>query len=137
MARTGYPYPTPSEMEVLQVIWRKGASTAGDILEFLRLQGDTEATYASVLKLLKVMHKKDLVTRWRDGKRHVYQAKVRKRETLHQVFESIFQKSITGMHREIVFQLFEGERLSKEALDEIRKICEKAKSSERGDHDAD
>jgi predicted transcriptional regulator len=61
MARPKLPRPTDAELEILNVLWRRGPSTVREIHEDLV---ETRATgYTSVLKLVQNMAGKGLVER--------------------------------------------------------------------------
>ena len=64
--------PTPSELEILQVLWSRGPSTVREIHEVL--SQEKEIGYTSALKLLQIMTTKGLVQRSEDQRAHVYTA---------------------------------------------------------------
>jgi BlaI family penicillinase repressor len=64
--------PTPSELEILQILWTRGPSTVREIHEVLSKEKDLG--YTSALKLLQIMTSKGLVSRTEDQRAHVYVA---------------------------------------------------------------
>ena len=64
--------PTESELEILQVIWKKGQCTVRDVHEELAKSKD--AGYTTTLKLMQIMHDKGLVERDTTAKTHLYKA---------------------------------------------------------------
>ena len=62
--------PTPSELEILQILWTRGPSTVREIHDVLGQE--KEVGYTSALKLLQIMTGKGLVTRVEDQRAQVY-----------------------------------------------------------------
>ena len=50
--------PTNSELEILQVIWRKGSCTVRDVNEQLVKDKSAQIGYTTTLKLMQIMHEK-------------------------------------------------------------------------------
>ena len=53
--------PTESELEILQVLWKRGPATVREVLD--ELADERGRVYTTVLKLLQIMHEKGLVKR--------------------------------------------------------------------------
>ena len=71
--------PTESELEILQVLWDKGAATVRDVHEVLSVYKDSG--YTTTLKLMQIMHEKGIVTRDDSNKTHIYKPNVDKEKT--------------------------------------------------------
>src|ERR1044071_6435258 len=76
MATTRYIKPTESELEILQVLWKRGLATVREVHEELAALKD--AGYTTTLKLMQIMHEKGLVKRDDSMRTHVYQAAISK-----------------------------------------------------------
>ena len=74
MARPKLPRPTDAELEILNVLWRRGPSTVREVQEVLSAQ--REVGYTTALKLLQIMFEKGLVRRDESSRTHVYEAGV-------------------------------------------------------------
>src|SRR5205814_459077 len=64
--------PTNAELEILRVLWQRGASTVRDVHE--SLDHARPVGYTTVLKLLQIMVEKGLVRRDASARSHVYTA---------------------------------------------------------------
>jgi BlaI family penicillinase repressor len=64
--------PTESELEILQVIWKKGQCSVRDVHE--ELAKNKDSGYTTTLKLMQIMHEKGLVERDTNAKTHLYKA---------------------------------------------------------------
>jgi predicted transcriptional regulator len=56
------PQPTPAELELLRILWRTGPADAKKVAEALTLER-ADASYATVLRQLQLMHAKGMLTR--------------------------------------------------------------------------
>src|SRR5256885_16812111 len=74
--------PTDAELEILTVLWSRGASTVREVYEVLRRRRKS-AQYATVLKFMQIMAQKGLLKRDDTDRAHVYEP-VRPREVVQQ-----------------------------------------------------
>src|SRR4029078_11821223 len=73
------PWPTKAELDILQVLWERGASTVRDV--HAALYGSDCAGYTTALKLMQIMHAKGLVERDESQRAHIYRAGISKQRT--------------------------------------------------------
>jgi len=66
MPRPRSEHPTPGELEVLQVLWRRGPSTVREVMN--ELNRSRPRAYTSVMSLLNVMVDKGWLNRQRQGR---------------------------------------------------------------------
>ena len=85
---------TEKELEILQIIWKKGATSVKDVHE--ALGGDEENGYTTILKLMQIMHEKGLVTRQKSGKLHLYEAVPTLEKTRQQILDKMIQTVFQG-----------------------------------------
>src|SRR6188474_213536 len=97
MSSTKFVKPTESELEILQVLWRKSLATVRDVHE--ELSQSKDVGYTTTLKLMQIMHEKGLVKRDESTRTHVYQSAVNREKTqkhlLDKMIESLFGGSST------------------------------------------
>jgi len=122
-ARKTLSKPTGKELEILQTIWKKGASSVKDV--HLALGGDPTNGYTTILKLMQIMHEKGLLTRQKAGKLHLYKAVTSRentnRQLVHKMIETVFQ----GSAAQLVLSALGNNKSSKAELDEIRRYLNK------------
>ena len=58
--KNSLPKATEKELEILQIIWKKGSTSVKDVHE--ALGGDQLNGYTTILKLMQIMHEKGLLT---------------------------------------------------------------------------
>lgn len=110
--------PTESELEILTVLWDRGASTVREVHEILEKQ--KESGYTTTLKLMQIMHEKGLLQRDASAKTHIYEAAVPKEETQAQLLNKMIDTVFSGSASQLVMQALGHHRSSPEELDRIR-----------------
>jgi predicted transcriptional regulator len=118
--------PTDSELEILNVLWSRGAMTVRDVHEVL--EQHKEIGYTTTLKLLQIMHEKGLVSRNTDSKTHIYQAAVDQTETRGQLLDRMIETVFNGSASKLVLQALGQHQAD---ADELRKIREYLDSLEQ------
>jgi BlaI family transcriptional regulator, penicillinase repressor len=125
MATTKTIKPTESELEILQILWKKGNASVREVHEELLLT--KEAGYTTTLKLMQIMHEKGLVKRDDSIKTHIYQAAVSKEKTQKHLLNKMIDTLFGGSPGELVMQALGNHKASAEELEEIQKILDNLK----------
>ena len=124
--------PTSAELEILDVLWERGAATVREVYEILHAR-ERPTVYTTVLKLLQIMHEKDLVERDSSAKAHIYRARISQDETQKGLVSDLLEKAFRGSALKLVQHVLETKPASAEELSEIRKlIAEAEKKGENG-----
>jgi predicted transcriptional regulator len=128
MAKINQPRPTDAELEILNVLWQRGASTVRDVFEAL---GKTKPIgYTTVLKFMQIMADKGLVRRDEEQRAHVYTATVPQAETQRQMVSDLLRRAFDNSASQLVMQALANKKTSPEELAEIRRLLD---AYERGD----
>ncbi|WP_234734346.1 BlaI/MecI/CopY family transcriptional regulator [Tellurirhabdus bombi] len=114
--------PTDSELEILQVIWAKGPSTVRQVNE--ELSRSKEVGYTTTLKLMQIMHEKNLLSRTEEGRYHIYTALVTEGDTRQNLLDRFVETTFRGSAAQLVMQALGNSKTSKEELDEIQKLID-------------
>jgi BlaI family penicillinase repressor len=117
--------PTESELEILQILWKKVNASVREVHE--ELLATKEAGYTTTLKLMQIMHEKGLVKRDDSIKTHIYQAAVSKEKTQKQLLNKMINSVFGGSPGELVMQALGNHKASAEELEEIQKILDNLK----------
>jgi BlaI family penicillinase repressor len=112
---------TGAELEILRVLWRRGASTVREVFEALESRG---TGYTTVLKLMQIMAQKGLVHRDEREKTHVYRAAVAAASTERKLVKAFIDKAFEGSTSRLVMSALSAKPASKEELDEIRALLD-------------
>jgi BlaI family transcriptional regulator, penicillinase repressor len=129
MARTSLARPTDAELEILRVLWRRGASTVREVQE--ALQQTKPTGYTTVLKLMQIMTDKGLVRRDERQRAHVYEAQRAQEQTQRQLVSDLLERVFNGSASSLVMQALASKKTSANELSEIRKILDQVERGRR------
>ncbi|MHC4251241.1 MAG: BlaI/MecI/CopY family transcriptional regulator [Planctomycetota bacterium] len=122
--------PTPGQLRILQVLWRRGPSTVRQVLEELEREKPTH--YTTVLKLMQIMFERGLVTRDESGRSHVYSAASGMDRTKQGLVDDLLERAFGGSAKSLVMHALSGKRSTPEELDEIRRYIDDMKRRKKG-----
>lgn len=117
--------PTESELEILQVLWRRGRATVREVHE--ELAATKDVGYTTTLKLMQIMFEKGLVQRDQSAKIHQYEPLVSRDKTQQQLLDKMISSLFSGSASELVLQALGNHQASAEELDEIQKVLDQLK----------
>src|SRR6185437_11959176 len=83
--------PTPTELEILRVLWDRGPSTVREVHE--TLSSAREIGYTTVLKIMQIMTAKGMVRRNEESRAHVYQACQPAEKTKQQLVSDLLHRA--------------------------------------------
>ena len=114
------PKPTTAELDLLQTLWPLGAATARQVHEAMQ-QTRPEVTYATVLRLMQIMHTKGLLTRDESERSHVY-APAQAQDSLQtNLLKDLMQKAFAGSAKALVLAALKS-GISKKERAEIEQL---------------
>src|SRR5215468_4861387 len=116
------PRPTDAELDILAVLWDRGASTVRDVHERLVKRRPTQ--YTTVLKLMQIMAEKGLVRRNEDQRAHVYEAAKPREWTQRQLAGDLLQRAFAGSARGLMLGALAAKKATKAELAELRRLLD-------------
>jgi BlaI family transcriptional regulator, penicillinase repressor len=129
MARTSLPRPTDAELEILRVLWQRGACTVREVQEALHQAKPTG--YTTVLKMMQIMTDKGLVRRDERQRAHVYEPQLAREETQQQMVSDLLERVFNGSASSLVMQALATKKTSASELSEIRKMLDEVERGRR------
>jgi len=123
------PRPTPSELEILSVLWETGPATVREVQQALDAKRPTG--YTTVLKLLQIMTEKGLVRRDEKERAHRYTPKFPRERTEQQIVEDLLDRAFGGSSSRLVMQALSSRKASPEELDRIRLLLDEIEGKKR------
>ena len=130
MSKQELPRPTDAELEILNVLWQRGAATVREVHEEL---GARKATlYTTVLKMLQIMTEKGLVERDESQRAHLYRPRLAQDETQRQLLNDLLARAFDGSAAKLVMQALSAKEASAEELTEIRALLDRFESERAG-----
>jgi predicted transcriptional regulator len=120
------PKPTASELEMLRLLFALGPSTAKQV-HAAALETRPDMNYATVLRLLQVMHTKGLLKRDASQRAHIY-APVQEQDSLQtNLLQELIQKAFSGSGKALVLAALRGGHVSKKEREEIQALLDQEK----------
>jgi predicted transcriptional regulator len=114
------PKPTPAELDLLQVLWPLGSATARQVHEEI-IKERPDVTYATVLRLMQIMHGKGLLIRDESERSHVY-APAQAQDALQtNLLKDLMQRAFAGSAKALVLAALKS-GISKKERDEIEQL---------------
>ncbi len=113
---------TESELEILQLLWHLGPSSVRTINDEINKTKNTG--YTTTLKIMQIMAEKNLVTRIKDGRNHIYSAAVEQQTAQRQLLDKLLNGVFGGSASNLVMQALGNHEPSKKELEEIKKYIE-------------
>jgi predicted transcriptional regulator len=126
MSTTRYIKPTESELEILQVLWKKGLATVREVHE--ELSKIKDAGYTTTLKLMQIMNEKGLVKRDDSMRTHVYQSAVNKEKTQKHLMAKMIDSLFGGSSTQLVIQALGENKATPEELEKIQQLLDSLKT---------
>ena len=119
------PKPTPAELDLLQVLWPLGAATAKQVHEAM-LDTRPNVTYATVLRLMQVMHGKGLLLRDESERSHVYTPAYERDALQSNLLQDLMQRAFSGSAKALVLAALKS-GISKKERAEIEQLLREDK----------
>lgn len=119
--------PTESELEILQILWQLGSATVRQVND--ELSKVKEVGYTTTLKLMQIMLEKNIVSRTEEGRLHLYTALVEEEQTQQFLLGKFVDATFRGSAMKLVMQTLGNQKVSRDELEEIRKMIDEIEKS--------
>ena len=120
--------PTDAELEILNVLWGRGASTVREVHDELSARKAT--LYTTVLKMLQIMTEKGLVERDESQRAHRYVARAAQDVMQQQLLTDLLERAFDGSASKLVMRALSSKKATAKELGEIRAMLD---AFERGE----
>lgn len=120
--------PTETEIEVLSILWDKGAQTVRQIHDIMSVE--KEVRYTTTLKIMQLMFEKGMLSRTKDGKTHIYQAVTSQKSAQSNMLGRMLDTVFKGSGVQLAMQALGNSKPSKEELAQIRAYLNQLESED-------
>lgn len=124
--RSGPSSPTPAEVEILRILWKRPGSTVREVYEQLHEARGT--VYTTVLKTMQIMTEKGLVVREEQGRGHAYSAAAPQAQVQRRMVNDLVDRVFGGAAQDLVMHALTGRRATTEEIAEIRALLDRMES---------
>ena len=118
---------TDAELAILEVLWNRTEATKAELVADL-YPATRESDRATVQKLLERLEAKELVSRDRSDRRHVFSARITQTELAGRQLEQLTSRMSNGLLSPLVTHLVENQKLSAKERRELRRILDDSDS---------
>jgi BlaI family transcriptional regulator, penicillinase repressor len=125
MPRHPTPRPTDVELQILEVLWRRGASSVRQVHDTLAADRDTG--YSTTLKMMQVMREKGLLVRDDSVRPQLYAAAESLERTQLQMVDDLVHRAFRGSARKLLMRMLSANRVRPEELAEMQKLVNEAR----------
>lgn len=117
------PKPTPAELEMLRLLYALGPATAKQV-HATAVDSRPDITYATVLRLLQVMHGKGLLTRDESARAHIYSPAQPQDSIQTSLLKELIQKAFSGSGKALVLAALRGGHVTPRERAEIQALLD-------------
>jgi predicted transcriptional regulator len=116
---------TKLELQLMQVIWRRGSSTVTEVQEAL----DQQLAYTTIQTMLNILHRKGKLKRQLRGRAFLYSAAVTEARASTHALKDLIDRMFGGSSEELVMSLIKSRQIDPEKIAELTRRLEEEESS--------
>ncbi len=120
MARKKSPNLTDAELRLMEVLWKKGQATVGEVVS--SLPADPPLAYSTVLTTLRILETKGYLRHVKQGRAFVYEPIVVQEEATRKALGHLLNRFFGGSHELLVMNLLKEESIGRAELRRIKKM---------------
>ena len=123
MVRENLPALSPSETEILRLVWQLDKATVQEVCEKLPVK--RKITYATVQTLLRRLEKKGYLKHAVSGKAHVFSAAVKREHVVRRSVGDFLDRLFGGDPIPLMQYLAEHGKISAGDIDNLKRLIDK------------
>ena len=123
MTRENLPALSPSETEILRLVWQLDKATVQEVCE--KLPAKRKIAYATVQTLLRRLEKKGYLKHTVDGKAHVFSAAVKREQVVKRSVGDFLDRLFGGDPIPLVQYLAEHGKISADDIEDLKQLIDK------------
>lgn len=125
MARPPSATVTEAEQALLEVLWEAGEASVREVTD--RLARHKPVAYTTVLTMLGVLHKKNLVSYRQEGRAFIYRPAVSKDEVRDQALGNLVEQLFDGSPEMLALHLVKSHGVDPDKIQALRRKVNAAK----------
>lgn len=111
---------TKLELQIIQVIWKRGTSSVGEVQEGL----EQRLAYTTVQTMLNILHRKGKLQRRLRGRAYEYSATVTEAKALSHALRDLIDRMFGGSSEELVMSLIKSRQIDAKKIAELSRMLE-------------
>ncbi|MGL6195615.1 MAG: BlaI/MecI/CopY family transcriptional regulator [Thermoguttaceae bacterium] len=129
-AKPTFLKPSDGELRILGVLWQNGPSTVREVFE--KLKSVNLVGYTTILKMMQIMLDKGFLERDESNRQHVYTAAIACEKVQDRLVGDLVENLFGGSKTELVLSVLDGDKTTKQELDEIRQLLDSLEMKGKG-----
>jgi predicted transcriptional regulator len=122
--------PTPSELEVLNILWELKEANTQTVNNRLNLK--RQVGYTTTLKTMQVMFEKGLLDRRKEGKSHVYFPLIQESIAKGNLLTKFVNNTFGGSASNLMMQLLGNKNVSQDEIAQIKTFLKEIEDKNHG-----
>lgn len=123
MARKNLPALSPSETEILRLVWQLGKATVQEVCN--KLPARRKIAYATVQTLLRRLEKKGYLKHSNSGKAHVFSAAVKREHVVKRTVGDFLDRLFGGDPIPLMQYLAEHGKINADDIEKLKRLTSK------------
>ena len=123
MARQRSKTLTDAELRLMDVLWKRGPSTVGEVHGALPRRD--KVAYSTVLTTLRILEDKGYLDHQQRGRAYVYRPLVAREDARQKGVRHLVQRLFDDSPKALVLNVLENEEFSAEELAELRRLMDR------------
>jgi len=114
---------TDQELEIMKIVWQRGASTVRDVYE--ELLKNRKIAYTTVMTMMGILEQKGRLSKTQRDRAYVYSPTEPQGEVVGSMVHDFLKRVFDGSAKPLLVHLLESKDISQKELDEISKLAKK------------
>ena len=103
------------ELQIMQVIWKRGSSTVNEVQAALKSQ----LAYTTVQTVMNILARKGKLSRQLQGRAYLYSAKISETRALGQSVRDLIDRMFSGSSEQLVMSLLKNRQIDPRKLEQL------------------
>src|SRR5215510_4147059 len=115
---------TPQELEIMKLVWQRGAATVRDVYEALLER--RKIAYTSVMTMMKILETKGYLKKRRQDRAFLYRPAHPKNQIISGMIHEFIDRVFNGSAQPLLVHLVKSRRLREKDLQKIVRLVEES-----------
>ncbi|HKE34945.1 MAG TPA: BlaI/MecI/CopY family transcriptional regulator [Candidatus Acidoferrum sp.] len=115
---------TPQELEIMKLVWQRGAATVRDVYEALLER--RKIAYTSVMTMMKILETKGYLKKRRQDRAFLYRPAHSKNQIIGGMIREFIDRVFNGSAQPLLVHLVKSRRLREKDLQKIVRLVEES-----------
>ena len=125
MSRKPSPNLTEAELRLMEILWKKGRATVGEVLEAAEAaRRGPDLAYTTVLTVLRILEKKGYLRHEKEGRAFVYEPVVNRAEARAKAVRYVVSRFFDDSPELLMLNMLEREQVDHAELKRLKKLIE-------------